>query len=471
MNLMLKVKTGMTKNGMRFRRVLTGFLILCTVALGITPAAFAADSTETAAKSIDLSAVISRTGQYVVNTVTDPEISSIGGEWAILGLVRSGVDVPQTYYEKYYKNVLSELASKKGNLSSVKYTEYARLILALTAIGKDVTDVGGYNLLEKLADYNSVIKQGVNGPVFTLIALDSKNYTIPQASGVPVQTSRDLLIEYILSKEITDENGVKGGFALAGNAPDADITGMVLQALSNYQDRSNVKAATERALKVLADLQLPDGGYENSGAENLESIAQVIVAKSALAIDASGEVSVLLKYCTSNGSIRHILSGEGNQMATEQGLYALVAYNRYMRGKNSLYDMTDVANEVKAGDRTDTNDLIKVSLNGKYLTFEQAPVNQDGRVLVPMRMIFEAMGADVGWDGAVKKVTGTLGDKTVELTIGSKTAKINGKDTTLDVPACVINGSTMVPVRFIAESLSAKVEWQKGTNTVVITNK
>ena len=104
------------------------------------------------------------------------------------------------------------------------------------------------------------------------------------------------------------------------------------------------------------------------------------------------------------------------------------------------------------------------------LTFEQAPVNQDGHVLVPMRTIFEAMGAEVSWDGAVKKVTGTLGGNTVELTIGSKTARVNGEDTTLDVPASIINGSTMVPVRFISESLSAKVEWQKDTNTVVITH-
>lgn len=454
----------------RFGRFLTGFVILCAITLGISPAAFAAGSAEAGLKSADISDAIGRTGRYIVNTVTDPAVSSIGGEWAILGLARSGIDVPQSYYEKYYKNVLSELSSKQGKLSNVKYTEYSRLILALTAIGKDVTDVGGYNLLEKLADYKSVIKQGINGPVFALIALDSKDYTIPQVSGVAVQTTRDMLIDHILSKEITDTNGVKGGFALSGNTPDADMTGMALQALSKYKNRPEVKAAIERALKVLTSIQLSDGGYESCGTENLESTAQVVVAKSALNIDASREVSALLKYCASDGSIRHILSEGASQMAAEQGLCALASYDRYIHGRKSLYDMTDVGNAAKAGDRTDAGDSIKVSLNGTYLTFEQAPVNQAGRVLVPMRTIFEAMGAKVSWDGAAKKVTGTLGDKTVELTIGSKTARMNGEDTTLDVPAGIINGSTMVPVRFISESLSASVEWQKDTNTVVITN-
>jgi hypothetical protein len=464
------MKRNLERKSKRFGRFLTGLLILCTITLGITPVAFAADSTETGLKSAGISDAISKTGQYIVNTVTDPVISSIGGEWAILGLARSGINVPQSYYEKYYNNVLLELSSKKGNLSNVKYTEYSRLILALTAIGEDVTNVGGYNLLEKLADYNSVIKQGINGSIFALIALDSKDYTIPQVSGVTVQTTRDMLIDYILSKEITDANGVKGGFALTGNTPDADMTGMALQALAGYNNQPEVKAAIDRALKVLTNLQLSDGGYESCGTENLESIAQVIVAKSALDVDTSSEASVLMKYCVSDGSMQHILSGGANQMATEQGFYALVAYDRYINGKNALYDMTDAGATTNTGGRTDAENSIKVSLNGTYLTFEQAPVNQDGRVLVPMRTIFEAMGAEVSWDGAAKKVTATFDGNTVELTIGSKIAQVNGKDTTLDVPASIINGSTMVPVRFISESLSAKVEWQKDTNTVVITN-
>jgi hypothetical protein len=277
-----------------------------------------------------------------------------------------------------------------------------------------------------------------------------------------------MLVDYILEKEITDASGVRGGFALTGDAPDADVTGMVLQALSNYQNQPEAKAATDRALKALSRLQLSDGGYESCGIENTESIAQVIAAKMALGIDASSEFSALMRHYLSDGSFKHTLSGGTNQMATEQGYYALVAYARYSKGMNSLYHMTDAGTPDGIADASD--ETIKVSLNGVFLSFEQPPVNQNGSILVPMRAIFEAMGARVSWEGTAKRVTGTKGSTSIELVIGSKTAKINGKEAALAVPASIINGSTMVPVRFISESLGAGVEWQTDTHTVVITN-
>ena len=75
----------------------------------------------------------------------------------------------------------SLLTEKDGVLSAQRYTEYARAVLALTSIGFDVTDVAGYDILEPLADYASVCRQGVNGPLWALIALDSYGYDIPEA--------------------------------------------------------------------------------------------------------------------------------------------------------------------------------------------------------------------------------------------------------------------------------------------------
>ncbi len=462
------------------------FFLVCIMVVGMSSAAFAESNADSKLNEAEISAAISKTADYLAGTVTNPVISSIGGEWAVLGLARSEADVPQSYYDKYYNNVVSELKSKEGNLSDVKYTEYSRLILALTAIGRDVTDAAGYNLLEKLADYNRVVKQGINGPIFALIALDSNDYAIPQISGVTVQTTRQMLIDYILSKEITDANGVLGGFSFSDYAPDTDLTGMALQALAKYKDQSEVKAAIDRALLVLDNLQLENAGFESHGTENLESLAQVIVAKSALDIDAQSNVGELMEYYLDDGSMRHTLSGGTNQMATEQGFYALVSYARYLKGQNSLYHMTDtnrtaggnnavdsanskgLADGKKSAESGSSTNIIQVSLNGKHLDFVQAPVNVDGRVLVPMRGIFEAMGAEILWDDTQKKVTGILGDKTVELIIGGKTATINGEKENLDVPGCIINNYTMVPVRFISEGLDARVEWQKETNTVVI---
>lgn len=115
---------------------------------------------------------------------------------------------------------------------------------------------------------------------------------------------------------------------------------------------------------------------------------------------------------------------------------------------------------------------ISVLLNGTKVSFEnQEPINQSGRVLVPLRGIFEAFGAEVKWDAATKKITAVKDDRTVILTIGSTTAYVNGTAVTLDVPASLVNGRTLVPVRFISEGLDMDATWDSTTSTVKITNK
>lgn len=102
---------------------------------------------------------------------------------------------------------------------------------------------------------------------------------------------------------------------------------------------------------------------------------------------------------------------------------------------------------------------IQVTFCGTLLKFDQPPVLKEGRTLVPMRGIFEAMGMQVNWDEASQKVTATSADKTIELTIGSTEAFANGEAIALDVPAEIISGRTMVPVRFVAESSGYRVHW------------
>ena len=448
----------------RKKKMICGVLSILLL-LGMPSAAFASGTAGMNSTNAAVTTALNKTSKYILSNVTNPVISSIGGEWSMIGLSRSGADVPKSYYDKYYSNVVSELKEKNGTLTSVKYTEYSRVILALTAIGRDVTNVGGYNLLEKLADFNSVKKQGINGPIFALIALDSKDYSIPQVSGVPVQTTREMLIDYILNEEITDANGVKGGFSLGGDTPDPDITGMALQALASYKDQPKVKAVIDRALAVLDSLEEKNGGFSTWGAETSESIIQVIIGKSALNIDCADNVSALMSYAVADGSFWHTPGGGSDMMATEQSLYALAAYERYLDGKKPLYDMSDVT--AASGSAGETN-TIKATLNGEYITFDQAPVNLNGRILVPMRAIFTAMGAEISWDPTTKTVTGTKGDKVIVLTVGSSIARINGQEKALDVPATIIGSRTMVPIRFIGESLDADVDWVPETKTVTI---
>jgi len=111
---------------------------------------------------------------------------------------------------------------------------------------------------------------------------------------------------------------------------------------------------------------------------------------------------------------------------------------------------------------------ITVTLNGEQLHFDVPPVLENGRVLVPLRVIFESLGATVDWDGATSTVTATQGSNTVKLTIGKSTAYKNGATVELDVPAKVVKGRTLVPVRFISEAMGANVRWDAEKNDVII---
>ncbi|MEK4354747.1 S-layer homology domain-containing protein [Paenibacillus sp. FSL R5-0475] len=307
-----------------------------------------------------VSPYIQNTAAFLQKTVTNPVISSVGGDWTVFGLARSGVKVPDSYYAKYYANVEATLKEKAGKLHSVKYTEYDRVILALTSIGKNIDKVAGYNLLEPLADFDTVIKQGINGPVFALIALDSNHYDIPVVKDVKTQTTREMLIDYILGREI---NG--GGWALGSNATaaDPDITGMVIQGLTPYyKTNAKVTAAVDRGIAWLSKTQTADGGFASWESTNSESIAQVIVALAGLGIDPHKDsrfikngrsaVDALLGFAAPEGGFYHVKQGgvgnggakpgEVDLMATDQAMYALVAYDRFVKGQTSLYDMTDV---------------------------------------------------------------------------------------------------------------------------------
>jgi len=112
---------------------------------------------------------------------------------------------------------------------------------------------------------------------------------------------------------------------------------------------------------------------------------------------------------------------------------------------------------------------ISIVLNGRPLVADVAPVIRNGRTLVPFRAIFEALGAEVSWDEATSTVAGYRGRQAIVLVIGNRTAWVDGPSVTLDVAPQIINGRTMVPVRFIAESMGAQVEWVAAANRVAIT--
>lgn len=111
---------------------------------------------------------------------------------------------------------------------------------------------------------------------------------------------------------------------------------------------------------------------------------------------------------------------------------------------------------------------VKAFVNGVQPAFEVPPIIKDGRTLVPFRAIAEALGAEVKWDAETRTVTVSKGDKTVQLTVGSNVALVNGQEISLDVPASIIQGRTLVPARFLANALGAKVDWVPIGQIVVI---
>lgn len=304
----------------------------------------------------DFEALYLATGEKLEAT-EEIQVGSIGGEWLALGLARSGRSVADGYRE----NALAYIAQnidENFRLHPAKATDNARLILALTALGMDACDVDGYDLVAGLNEMDYVENQGLNGPIWTLIALDSGEYEITDGD-----VTRETLIACILDVQLED-----GGWTLSGETADADMTAMALQALAPYYDEqedSELNAAIEGGLDCLSVLQMEDGGFgtldsDGEMIETSESIAQVIVALTALEIDPDADerfvkdgasvLDALVAFGLSEGGFIHIAEAGYDQMATEQGYYAMTAYVRYLAKRNRLYDMTDaLAQSEEAG--------------------------------------------------------------------------------------------------------------------------
>ena len=302
----------------------------------------------------NLDTIYKTTGDFMA-TLGTPTVNSTGGEWMVIGLARSGRTVPAGYYDNVVEYVKAK-ADANERLHPTKVTDNARVILALTAIGKDVTNVGGHNLLKGLDSMDYVQAQDINGPIFTLIALDSHNY--PTMGDV----TREKLIQVILDAQLND-----GGWNLSAENADPDMTAMAIQALAPYyKTNETVKAAVDKALEALSALQRTDGGFDSWGTVNSESCAQVIVALTALGIDPTADsrfvknghtvLDALAGFYVTGGGFRHTAGGERNDMATEQGYYALAAYYRFANTQTRLYDMSDVTIQTGGSNTPATGD-------------------------------------------------------------------------------------------------------------------
>ena len=327
--------------------------------------------------SPDIDTVLSKVRSYILSKDTKPDYSSI---WNVIGLKRSGLYVPESYINLFYSNVIAYCESKDWQITRAKYSDYSKLILALTAIGVDARDVMGHNLLAYLSDYENVSRQGNNGTIWALIALKSNPaYEIPKDPSAVQQNSEELLVKKVVGMQCQD-----GGWTMMGPTGDSDMTGMAMQALASYYNKDgyeDVTAAIDKGLAWIEKNQLSSGGFGTMKTETSESVAQIITALCGVGIDCGEDarfikngkwpMTGLFQYYMPEGGFMHVAADAGNNgggaggiidgMATEQGLYATVAYRRFLDGETFLYDMSDVA--ISAGTKPVVSPTIDTGSN------------------------------------------------------------------------------------------------------------
>lgn len=373
----------------RWRLPVFGLALALLLIVGLRPALAATEER--------LSAATEDVAAYLLEQADAYQVGSIGGDWAILGLARSSYPVPEQVFQQYQSRVEAYVRSCQGVLHDRKYTEYSRVILALTATGYDARNVAGCDLTQPLADYEKTIWQGVNGPIFALLALDSGDYPMATAPSGATQATREMYVAYILEQQLSD-----GGFSLTGASPaDPDVTAMALQALANYQTVAGVSSAIEKGLDCLSAMQDATGGYASWGTKNCESTAQVIIALQQLGIGIEDRrfvkngktlVDSLLSYYTPGQGFTHSGASQGNDgMATEQGFCALVALERAASGAPSLYDMEAVSSGETTPSQTVDPVLPAVTAAGKTFPDIQNHENQKAIEALAERGVINGM--------------------------------------------------------------------------------
>ncbi len=312
--------------------------------------------------------------------------SSTATDWLVLALGRYGyyndngdyVYLIDEGYDEYLSAMKSYIentyAQNGGILHRVKATEWHRAVVTIAALGGGPTDFGVYNEapIDLIADgsYNNSDpgKQGINGWIWGLIALDAGLYDVP----ADAKFTREQFITEILSRQLTDGvNGNEyGGWVLAGYGAnsDVDITAMAIQALAPYYNdetvytytngnskkevSKTVREAVDEALEVLSAKMDENGTFSSWGTNNVEGVSQVLVALCSLGIDPAKDerfmtdsqktiLDGVLKFRLSDGGFCHDIGGGWNSMANDQATYALVSYWRFESGMRALYDMRD----------------------------------------------------------------------------------------------------------------------------------
>lgn len=288
--------------------------------------------------------------QQAIDDASDYMVNAgVNSEWQAIGLAKAGKNIPATYIKQFNQNIKDQIINGLDT-GRIKITDIERLSLAALAIGKDPFDIEGYNLIEliynspdHLSGSDTMTFQGINGPIFGLIALDAMSFDIPSDA----RWTREKLIKHLL-----DEQNDDGSWSLFGTAPSYDITAMALIALGKHTKDVDVQESIQKAATFLSESQSDHAGFNDpwNGGVSLESAAQVMIGLTTAGIDPLGPeftkengnlLDHILSFLAEDGGFKHLPDdAQSNGMATEQGFQALVAYQLYAKEEGRLYDFS-----------------------------------------------------------------------------------------------------------------------------------
>lgn len=305
------------------KRLLSALLCLIMLCASLPESACAGGAAERVQALIDgiITYHLERTGSADVQAWIDGGLAQnagAGSEWYVFALSRLG----EYDFSAYRKSLLRSIEGA-GVLSAPTRQKYA---LALICAGSDDPFI-------QTAAEDSIGQQGLMSWVYGLHLLNN---------GYEGAVTAQEAVEQLLSMQLAD-----GGWANSGTVSDVDVTSMTLQALAPHADEAAVRESIECALTMLGQRQLPDGDFASYGVSNPESGAQVLVALSALGVNALEDdrfiqnghtvLDGISRYQLADGSFSHTLGGASNANATVQTLYAMAAWQRMMDGHGSIY--------------------------------------------------------------------------------------------------------------------------------------
>ncbi|WP_158231784.1 DUF4430 domain-containing protein [Sporosarcina sp. P19] len=333
--------------------------------------------------TVEITEELTRTQDAIQKAAKHMMQGPIQSEWEAIGLTKAGFDIHADYEKAFYSNFEDQILKKTGT-GRLKITDVERISMAAVAIGKDPKNVKGFDLIEKIynsenwtyLDSDSMTYQGNNGPIFALIALDTKNYSVPENA----RWNREKIVAELLRTQLVD-----GSWSLSNNPPGStsfDITAMALIGLAPYTDQPAVKDAVEQAVNFLSKSQGSTGGFNEEfvGGISSEATSQVIIGLTANNINPQSEkftknginlIDHLLSFQAEDGGFKHTIGETGsNGMATEQALQGLVAYDLFTKGEGRLYDFSKELSQIDPEIEQDTA-ILKGLLNGSLLNIQK----------------------------------------------------------------------------------------------------